>query len=911
MSEKLLIIDGHSMAFRAFYALPVESFTTSGGQHTNAVYGFLSMLAKLVETEQPTHIAVAFDPKGETFRSEMYAEYKGTRSATPPEFEGQVDLLGAVLDAMGIPQVTVDNYEADDVLATIATEGSADGYRVLVASGDRDTFQLVNDKVTVLYPGRSASDLRYMTPEAIEKQYGVGPARYPEIAALVGETADNLPGVPGVGPKTAAQWLNKYDGLENLIASADKVTGKRGAALRERMADVKRNRQINALVTDMDLPISPAECLAAEPDREQLESLFDTLQFTGLRERVYKSMAPLWGFDSEDQFFLTGEVEEEEDEDVKPKPPVVALTPDVDLGELLESLMDVPVGLWGRGRLAATEPRLDLLAASSEEMTLVIETTQVTADQEAALSSFLADHDQLITHDWKGLAHGVEATGWRLHKPMFDVQLAGYLANPGQRRYSVDRLVLDFLDRTHDPDDDGALFTTGQAETSTVPGAAAPSPAQERAGETAQVLLELYPPIRKDLKNKGALALLNDVEIPVSVVLQQMESTGIAIDVQKLRDLRDEYDQEVQAAAADAYAAIGHETNLGSPKQLQVVLFEELDMPKTRKTKTGYTTNAEALSDLYEKTGHPFLEALLLHRERIKLVQMIDGLLSEVQPDGRIHTTFSQTASVTGRLASSEPNLQNIPQRTETGRRIREVFVAGHGMEDLMSIDYSQVEMRIMAHLSADEDLIAAFQSGEDLHKTMASQVFGVPVENVDSRLRERIKAVSYGLAYGLSPYGLSRQLGVPVEEASRLRDQYFERFGGVGRYLQEVVEEARVSGYTETMMGRRRYFPELNSRVRRVRDTAERAALNAPVQGSAADIIKVAMITVSEGLKEGNYQSQILLQVHDELVLEIAPGESEAVAELVETAMAQSAELRVPLDVAVGSGYTWRAAAH
>lgn len=931
MSEKLLIVDGHSMAYRAFFALPPDSFTVAGGQHTNAVYGFFSMLAKLLETEKPTHLAVAFDPSRESFRTEIYPEYKGTRDKTPPEFVGQVELIGAVLDKLGVPSLTVADFEADDVLATLSTEAKKEGFDVLVASGDRDTFQLVDDKVTVLYPGRSASDLTYMSPEVIEARYGVAPGNYPELAALVGETSDNLPGVPGVGPKTAAQWLKRFDGLDNLLENCDQIKGKRGEALREHEDDVRRNRRLNHLVTDMDLDITPAQCVASSPDRGALDSLFDTLEFTGLRGRIYKAMTPLWNQDAsldvqtmsspqdqdgadpqgETSDATAGEVSAS---DVGPyeMDAVSIVTFATDLSEVLEGMWDGPVALWGIGRLAPTSPHLDILALADKNTVVVLDTADLSPEQDEVVGRFLNDHHHLVVHGGKALAHGVHAQGWNVAQPEFDTELAAYLCNPAQRSYDLDQLALQYLGEEPPAEDDGAIFSVEMAQGlgEDIPDQG-PSSIQVTAARSAVTVLRLLPPLRERLEERNALPLLTSIEIPVSMILYDMETLGIAMDREVLERLRSEYGTEMERAARDAYEAIGHEVNLGSPKQLQGVLFEELAMPKTRKTRTGYTTDAEALADLYAKTGHAFLEALLRHRDRAKLVQMIDSLLAEIQPDGRIHTTFSQTVAATGRLASSEPNLQNIPARTEAGLRIREAFVAGKGYGDLMSVDYSQIEMRIMAHLSQDQDLIAAFNSGEDLHKTMASQVFGVPVSEVDSELRNRIKATSYGLAYGLSPFGLSRQLGVSVEEAKDLHRQYFVRFGGIGKYLREVVEEARHDGYTQTMFGRRRYFPELTSSVRRVREMAERAALNAPIQGSAADIIKIAMVTVHAELLAGGFDSRMILQVHDELVLEIAPGESEAVKTIVSEAMGNSVRLSVPLDVAVGEGHSWRAAAH
>lgn len=923
MSKKLLVIDGHSMAYRAFYALPADSFTASGGQHTNAVYGFLSMLSKLLETERPDLIAVAFDAGRESFRTEIYPEYKGTRDASPAEFEGQVELVGAALDKMGVKTITVPQFEADDVLATLAAEGKKEGMTVFIASGDRDTFQLVNGDVTVLYPGRSASDLHYMTPEAIEAKYGVRPADYPELAALVGETSDNLPGVPGVGPKTAAQWLAKFGGLDALLERADEVGGKRGQALRENMEAVRRNRRLNALVSDMSLDLTPGECTVVAPDRAGLDSLFDTLEFGSLRGRVYRSMAPLWGLPAEAAApgpqVAEGQVEgvggvpvpAKKGAEVTLPDEVVVVSSEEELTELLASFSGDDVALWGEGRLAPTDARLDLLAIATDKSVVVLDPAEITPQQDLVVADFLAGHPRLVVHGGKALAHALTSQGWDMAQPVFDTEIAAYLSNPNQRDYGLKATAELFVGSVPETEDEGAMFSLDVAQGGAEVEVGAPDARQMHAATCAATVLALMAPLASVLASRESLGLLTDIEIPVSMILFDMEFCGVAVESSALEELRKEYAGQADQAAADAYEAIGRVVNLGSPKQLQVVLFDELGMPKTRRTRTGYTTDADALQGLYAKTGHPFLEALLRHRDRSKLVQTIDGLLAEIQPDGRIHSTFSQIASATGRLASSDPNLQNIPARTDSGLRIREAFVAGEGFAELMSVDYSQIEMRIMAHLSKDEGLIAAFNTGEDLHKTMASLVFGVPIEEVTPELRNRIKATSYGLAYGLSPFGLSKQISVPVEEARALHKDYFARFGSVGQYLREVVEDARVEGYTQTMFGRRRYFPELQSTVRRVRDMAERAALNAPIQGSAADIFKVAMIAVQAALLEGDYASRMVLQVHDELLLEIAPGEEEAVKKLVSDAMSSSVKMSVPLEVAVGEGRSWRAAAH
>ena len=902
MSDTVLIIDGHSMAFRAFYALPPDNFVTATGQHTNAVYGFVSMLTRLLETERPTHVAVAFDVSRHSFRTEEYPEYKGTRDATPEEFKGQVELIREVLDAMGIVSLSREGFEADDILATLAHRASAEGANVLVVSGDRDSFQTVTDNVTVLYPGTGPGDLRRMTPEAIEAKYGVPPHRYPEIAAIVGETSDNLPGVPGVGPKTAAQWINKYDGLDNLLARAEEIGGKRGAALREHMGDVVRNRRLNHLLTDMDLEVGPADLARRPTDVAAIDRLFDSLEFGRLRAKVREVSG-------------IGMGESSIDEAVEAPAPQVQIEV-----SLADAACDIaawarahdPLALLAEGDLRPTRGEVSRLVLAGPGDALVVDPAELSPTQEEALSQVLAQASSLIVHDAKGTSHALAAPGWSLGQVSFDTMLAAYLAHPDQRSHKLDDVLSRLLGLTIEEEagDSDALFDLGEI-------GAGPSAAQVRAGRLAAALHPLADTLRRALEDSGATKLLADMEMPLSRLLAQMETIGIAADTAVLDGLSDELGKAVDAAREGAWAAAGREINLSSTKQLQKLLFDHFGLPKTKKTKTGYTTNAEALADLYAKTadaggaGHDFLGFLLTHRDRIKLKQMVDSLSATVATDGRIHTTFSQVAAATGRLASSDPNLQNIPARSADGMRIRGAFVPGDGFESLMSADYSQIEMRLMAHLSGDEALIEAFNSGEDLHRTMASMVFGTPVAEVSSEERSRIKATSYGLAYGLSSYGLAAQLGIPVPEAAALRDRYFERFGKVRDYLEGLVAQARADGYTQTMFGRRRYLPDLRSSNRQRREMAERAALNAPIQGSAADIVKIAMMDVAAALDEAGLASRLLVQIHDELLLEIAPGEERAVDALVRDKMASPVTLSVPLDVAVGIGASWQLAAH
>jgi DNA polymerase-1 len=889
--SRLLLLDGHSLAYRAFFALPVENFSTSTGQHTNAVYGFTSMLINVLRDEQPTHVAVAFDVSRQTFRSEEYAEYKAGRSTSPSEFKGQVSLLHEVLDALRIPYVEADGFEADDVIATLTTQATAEGMQVLICSGDRDAFQLVTDDVTVLYPVRGVSELTRMTPAAVDAKYGVLPERYSDLAALVGESSDNLPGVPGVGPKTAAKWLAQFGDLAGVVAHVDEIKGKAGDSLREHLDGVLRNRRLNQLVRDLSLPVTIAGLERQNWDREKVHTVFDSLEFRVLRDRLFEYLeAPQeeadHGFDLEGAVLSADEVPGWLEEYAAAGQPVGVHV----------------VGQWGRGTGDVTAMAL----ATEGDAAAYVDVTALDASGEAAVGAWLADPDRpKVLHDAKGPMLALAARGWTLLGLTTDTALAAYLVRPDQRSYDLADLVLRHLGRElrAEAEDTGqGLLDFGDD--------------QDTVGQDAMVraraVLDLAGALDEQLEATGGKPLQRDVELPLEYVLAGMERTGIAADVEQLTALEADFAAKVREAQEDAYDAIGgDQINLGSPKQLQVVLFETLGLPKTRRTKTGYTTDADALNDLYTKTEHPFLEALLRHRDASRLRVTVEGLIKSVADDGRIHTTYQQTIAATGRLSSTDPNLQNIPIRTDEGRRIREVFVVGGGYESLMSADYSQIEMRIMAHLSGDEGLIEAFRTGEDLHRFVGSRVFSVEPEDVTLAMRSKVKAMSYGLAYGLSAFGLSKQLTISTGEAQGLMDEYFARFGGVRDYLDEVVAVARSTGYTQTMLGRRRYLPDLTSDNRQRREMAERMALNAPIQGSAADIIKVAMLRVEAALRDSGAKSRQLLQVHDELVLEIAPGERDDVEALVRREMGGAVEMDVPLDVSVGVGRSWHDAAH
>lgn len=888
----LLLLDGNSLAFRAFYALPAENFKTQSGLTTNAVYGFTSMLINLLRDEAPTHVAAAFDVSRKTFRSDRYPEYKATRSATPDEFRGQIDITKEVLQALGITVLAEEGFEADDIIATLATQGQAEGFKVFVVTGDRDSLQLVNEDVTVLYPRKGVSDLTRFTPEAVVEKYGLTPSQYPDFAALRGDPSDNLPGIPGVGEKTASKWILEYGSLQELVDKADTVRGKVGDSLRANLASVILNRELTDLVRTVPLPYVPAQLALAPWDRDQIHRLFDDLEFRVLRDRLFETLEAVEP-EVDEGFQLAGQALE---------PGTVAAWLAEHTGDGRRSGLAV-VGTYTPYDGDATAVAI----ASADGDGAYIDTTTVTPDDEAALAEWLADAARPKTlHEAKQAIHALAGRGWELGGVTSDTALAAYLVRPGQRSFALDDLSLRYLRRELRAEDDGEQQLSLLDEDG-----AGDAKAAQAQMLRARAVIDLADALDVELERIESAGLLTDMELPVQRVLAGLESVGIAVDTDHLSSLQNQFATGIREAADAAYAVIGKQINLGSPKQLQVVLFDELGMPKTKKTKTGYTTDADALQTLFDKTGHPFLEHLLTHRDVTRLKVTVDGLLKSVAADGRIHTTFNQTIAATGRLSSTEPNLQNIPVRTEAGREIRDGFVVGAGYRELMTVDYSQIEMRIMAHLSADEGLIEAFNTGEDLHSFVAARAFGVPIDEVTAELRRRVKAMSYGLAYGLSAYGLATQLKISNDEAKEQMDQYFSRFGGVRDYLRAVVDQARKDGYTSTVLGRRRYLPDLDSGDRLRREAAERAALNAPIQGSAADIIKVAMITTDKALRDKGLRSRMLLQVHDELLFEVAEGERESLEALVRKTMGSAYPLDVPLEVSVGYGRSWDAAAH
>jgi DNA polymerase-1 len=887
----LLIIDGHSLAFRAFYALNPANFRTPDGQHTNAVHGFISMLLNLLEGEKPTHLAVAFDISGPSFRAVEYPEYKGNRGETPEEFIGQTELLEEAMQAMNIRTLTKKDYEADDILASMADQASDAGYRVLVVSGDRDTFQLIGDNTTILYPVKGVMNLARMNDDAVLEKYGIHAKQYPDLAALVGETSDNLPGIPGVGPKTAAKWLQAYGDLETVLFKADEIPGKVGESLREHSGLAVRNRRLNHLVRDLDLGLELESLRLTSVDENKVRAVFSKMHFKTLTERVLR----LRGHNGSQTNGLEKAPEKEDrTEPTTPEQqvrifdtveiPATKSLSETELLEWLESQPEVGFELEERDSLLVMG-----FASRTERFTLA----GVPGD---GIQTWLASTSKSkALFDLKGTKRILLASGMDIEGVKDDALLLAYLLNPVRRNYYVDDIALEQLGLDIKRSDPNQLIPEESSDPSL----------------DAWLALTLSSLMRSKVEEQGQLAVYLDVELPSSSTLAMMETEGISIDTKKLERLFETLSVEVAKIAQDAYKLIGKEINLASPKQLQTVLFDELGMTGTKTLKTGFSTNAAALTELFELNGHPFLEKLLAHRDSTKLKQMVETLLKAVEDDSKIHTTYVQTGTSTGRLSSENPNLQNIPIRNPRGAQIRDSFVASPGFETLLTADYSQIEMRIMAHLSEDEGLIEAFNKGEDLHRFVGSRIFGVEPAKVTSDMRSQVKAMSYGLVYGLSEYGLAKQLGLTNADAKALMKDYFERFGGVRRYLAKVVEDAKAHGYTKTLHGRRRPFDDLTSKIFQVRENARRAALNAPIQGTAADIMKLAMNAIHQEMTTLAMNSRMLLQVHDELVFEVAKGELEALRKLVTEKMESVVKLSVPLDVQIGTGRSWDEAGH
>ncbi|HSK97591.1 MAG TPA: DNA polymerase I, partial [Euzebyales bacterium] len=789
-------------------------------------------------------------------------------------------------DALAIPRMMIEGVEADDLIASYTTAAVEAGMQVLIVTGDRDVFQLVDDHVRVLYTRRGISDTVIMDAAAVEERYGVEPARYPMLAALRGDPSDNIPGVPGVGDKTAAKLLNDYGDIDGIFAHLDEIKGRKlPATLREHEASVRTGFAVAVLDRGVPLPVPLDELQMGTVDIETVRKLFATLEFRSLWERLdpvlrTEAQAEATGFTTEPERLTAGAL----------APWLAALEPGALLAVLPATAGQLPDIRWDAVALAAAG-RPPVYAALDD----------ADAKDLAALAAALDDPERpLCCHDSKALLHAARGRGWTVANVRLDTALAAYLISPAQRLYDLERLALDHLRKHIEPpvegSDDGQLAMTVDDGWRT-------------HALRAQALLELVEPLEQQLADRDQRPLLERIELPLIPVLAGIEETGIAVDLEVLSEIGESLADRITTLRDEIYSHADEEFNLDSPKQLQRVLFEELALPKTKRIKSGYSTDANALTALLDT--HPIVAPLLQYRELSKLKgTYVDALPPLVNPrTGRIHAEFNQTVAVTGRLSSQNPNLQNIPIRSETGREIRRAFVPGAGYDELLVADYSQIELRVMAHLTGDPGLLAAFGSGEDIHATTAAMVWDLPIDAVDNTLRSRIKGMTYGLAYGLSAFGLGQQLGIPPDEARELMDAYFERFPGVRDYLRGVVDQARVDGFTATLFGRRRYLPDLMSDQRQRRQMAERMALNAPIQGTAADIIKLAMIAVADELGGRDLHAQLLLQVHDELVCETGAADADELRDLLQRQMSGVVDLDVALEVDTAHGASWYAA--
>lgn len=886
-----MVIDGHSLAFRAFYGTPVENFQTSTGQHTNAVHGFISMLLRILEDHQPTSLAIAFDVSRHSFRTTEYPEYKATRGETPSEFKGQVTLLKEALTAMGIVTLEKENFEADDIIATLATQGAAAGQRVLVVSGDRDTIQLVTDKVTLLYPAsQGVREMKAYNPAAVMEKYGVEPAQYRIIAALVGESSDNLPGIPKVGPKTATKWVHEYGSFAEIMAHKEDIKGVVGQNLRDNAHLAERNYRLNELIRDVELQVTLADLEFKTPKLELVAAAFQKLEFRTLLTRMQKFIAGREGTDPT----IT--------EKKSPSFSAGKTAASVEAGLALFDLAD-PLSLPASAQSRQLDAAAVMPWLEKAENPVVVLTQ--TMDEPGVLTVNMASATESVVFQWKlGSQEFLKFKNWLASAKPKQVWSTAGLQESSKIKIAGVKEDLKLLAQLKRPDLDNSTLIKALENTTSIK--AVPHTGTERAAAIKQGITEVL----ESLTDKER-QLYYELEMPLMPVLAQLHKRGVMVDKALLVSQQERLSKNILELENRAAAVAGHEVQLSSPQQLQTVLFDELQLPKTRKIKTGYSTDAAAIEELQLNAPHEFLDVLAEHRELSKLKQIIQTLLDEIRPDGRIHSRLLQLGAVTGRLASDQPNLQNIPIRSAAGMEIRRAFVHGAEYEGIFTADYSQIEMRVMAHLSADEELIAAFNEGEDLHRSVGARVFGVSPAEVTAEMRSKVKAMSYGLAYGLGAFGLAKQLNVSQQEAKDLMQDYFKRFGTIRDYLRDVVETARVNGYTETMFGRRRPFSALKSPNLIVQKNAERAAQNSPIQGTAADIIKRAMLRIEARIKKEKLHSRMLLQIHDELLFECAPGERERLELLVRKEMANAADLRVPLEVSVGFGANWQAAGH
>jgi DNA polymerase I len=894
---RLMLIDGNSLTYRAFFALPTDMATASG-QVTNAVFGFTSMLVNLIKDHHPDQLVATFDRPEPTFRHEMISGYKAGRSAAPDILRQQMGLVRQLVDTLHIPVVDLPGYEADDVIATLATEGAARGDDVIVVTGDRDAYQLVEDPhVKVLYNRRGVSDYVLYDEAGIEERTGVTPARYPEYAALRGDTSDNLPGVPGVGEKTAAKLINTYGDIDGIYAHLSELSPKLRQSLADAEPTVRANATATPLVRDLPVSVDPEEASLGGWDLDEVRRLFDFLEFRTLWDRFLEATG---GTDravpAETPEGAVIDIAVDELADVKR----AVSTLESWLGSGTELAV---AGAWdgpeGRSKLLG----LAFVALPAEDPASVVWLSQdllADAGVLAALGRLVGDDGVSVSaHDAKALMRGLSVLGVDFSHLQLDPAIAAYLVDPAGDQYLLEDLALRYAGvdlRSPEGPPPGQLDLGGTSEDISAD-----------AARRATAVARLIEPLSAALSARGMSALYDDVERPLVQVLARMEEIGVRVDVERLGDLAAELASEARRLEAEIQELAGTEFVVNSTPQLREILFNKLGLTPQKKTKTGYSTDAQTLEKL--RGEHPIIEALLRYREVEKLRSTYgESLLAEVAPDGRIHATFNQTVARTGRLSSDQPNLHNIPIRTEEGRRFRECFVPAEGCRFLVA-DYNQIELRVIAHLAEDPGLVEAFRTGTDIHNVTASRIFAVEPGDVTIAMRSKAKMVSYGLAYGMESYGLAQRLSIPVDEAAAILKAYFEGFPNVRAYMDRVVAEARDRGYTETLFGRRRLIPELQSGRYQVRAAGERQAMNAGIQGLAADIFKVALVRLDERLRTAHLASRLVLQVHDEVILEVPPDEESAASAAVEDAMCGAAELRVPLSINVSWGDTWAGA--
>ncbi|MDY7102528.1 MAG: DNA polymerase I [Actinomycetota bacterium] len=886
----VMLVDGNSLTYRAFFALPTD-MATAGGQVTNAVFGFTSMMINLLRDHQPNAVVVAFDRPEPTFRHEAVATYKANRDEAPDILRQQMGLVRQVVEALRFPIVELVGYEADDIIATLATRGRDRGDDVIIVTGDRDSYQLVEDPhVKVLYNKRGVSDYVLYDEAGIAERTGVSPDRYVQYAAMRGDNSDNLPGVPGVGEKTAAKLVNKYGDLDGIFAHVDEQTPKLRENLGAHEDQVRKNAEVMVLVRDAPVELSLDELSAPAPDMDEVRRLFDFLEFRTLVDRLSEAL---------------GEIVEERDVEVLEAEVDRCDTP-AEAAAALAALADLDGPVVVAPAFAGPDDRGALVGVALVSDAEAAQTLWVTSDQleDGAVSEAFrklvgAGGRGVVAHGAKPVLRALAVRGIEVGHLALDTRIAAYLLDPAESRYLLDELLLRYADLVlpdSDPEPQGQLDLDGGVDDRVDEAVV--------AARAALATARLVAPLEAALEAQGLTTLNDDIEVPLVRVLAKMETTGVAVDRDELQDLNDTLAAEAAELTAALYEDAGREFNVNSTKQLREILFEELELTPSKRTKTGYSTDATSLEKL--RGQHVIIDHLLRYREVEKLRSTYgEALIAEIAPDGRIHATFNQTVARTGRLSSEDPNLHNIPVRSELGRNFRKAFVPGEGFE-LLVADYNQIELRCIAHLAEDPGLIAAFEAREDIHTATAARVFDVEPDAVTLDQRSKAKMVSYGLAYGMEAYGLGQRLNIPTGEAAVILEAYFEAFPSVKAYMDSTVAEARERGYTETLFGRRRQIPELSSGNYRIRQAGERQAMNAGIQGLAADIFKVALVNLDRELEEADARSRLILQVHDEVILEVAPEEKDDIATVTFETMANAFELRVPLEVNLSFGRSW-----